>query len=243
MKNDKRGQVTLYILITILIVAVVLTVVLVSRNSDIVKFNSETDLSSFRVYVNEVLNEKNIFLLSQIGQNGGYLQKAPMSIKIDERNFTYLYFSGSNYFLDFDKVEEGIKDYYLSYSDELNQEISKKFKNVDVKITNVNVSSSNLTKMDIAYTWFSGEGDEMHSGEEKYSKSYNFSLNTTLMGVRKIISHYSSGNWDIPPTVLEGYGLDAETIIYSDTILLYKVIDRDSDFNGDKFKIYFAVKK
>ncbi|MEM4703355.1 MAG: hypothetical protein QXP53_02635 [Candidatus Pacearchaeota archaeon] len=107
----KKGQVTLFVIITILIVAAVMTYFFIYKNYQTRQEKLSQEIAPFKVYVEDCIRKITIEALELIGLQGGYYEISDPYLPYFNKYLAYYYYDGRNTMPSKAKIEESISNY------------------------------------------------------------------------------------------------------------------------------------
>ncbi len=247
MNKNKRGQVTLFIIIAIVIVAAGLAAYFIYQNYQRTQLEKTPEISSLNYYIKDSLDEKiiNSFILA--GLQGGYSYMPPdKSLSTNFEKIPYYYYDEELLIPSLEMIEEQISKKIEQKIEEINFStftdiiISKGNPDVDVKIDEDKIFLIIVWPITVT----------LHDHTIRLDDEYNFQYSLRIKKLIEIAENLTESNIEDPGYIdleLVSYFQENNNIIITPFIIekdiLYKLDDQEFKLKNQPYYTFqFAIK-
>ncbi|MFH1358713.1 MAG: hypothetical protein ABIH37_02395 [archaeon] len=243
-RGKKKGQISLFIIVAIILLVVVVSYILVKNKASNLGGDVSVEIKPIYDFVNNCIKETAIDGIYYVSETGGYFLSPELST---EDGIAYYYFNGESKLPSNEKIESEISLYienflefcigdFVDYPDfEIN---SKELKVLTFIENNQIIVSSDylitVKKADKTYTF------------NKFKSNIPIRMGLVYEVSNKIVEDQIENNGDVCISCIDDYAEENNVFVnildYDDETILFIIRDLNSDIGDQEFKFYFASK-
>ena len=244
---DKRGQITLFIILGFVLLIVGLFLYFVATEEegyDLQKeSNFQNQVSAIKFYVSRCLEDESSFALFVLGMQGGNIDLPAYHFSSKSFDTSYLYFNGDSKLPSIEEIEEQLSDYITTNIHDCAD--FSKFNNVDIVEDEINIETVlgyNDVRFRMNWPLTIKQGTLA-------SQISDFSVTTPVrfLSIYRIIQNIINAT-KIHPEVIDTFNLlnqnttRIDFVIFNDDTVLYLIVDNQSRLNvGQPYTFLFAT--
>ena len=239
--KSKRGQVTVFIIVAILIIAIIV-LFFIFRSKILPEGSTEIQEQKMQAYIENCISIGLVDGARLVGLQGGYLEAPENAVKLDISNVAYGYYLGSNTLNSKSRIENEIASYmeltlpfcldeedFPEYTVALGGEVESK--------TTINKDSiSTITKFPIGIS----KGDSSVLLNPKYELEVPINLGDIYETAEKIINKEIENPNFVSLTYLSELNYAITIISYNEKIVIYSISDENLDNPEYEYIFRFA---
>ena len=245
--KSKRSQVTIFIIIAILIVAVVAGFFYLRQRAPSIDNNLPPEASDFKLYMDDCLKNVLESDLVYLGNQGGYSNKETLSVYYSGFNIPYYFYEDKRTLTSLDSIsgslEELVKNDFNDICYGLYNDSSISITKKNAPILNI-VTSSDKVSIDVNMPITIEKGNSTSIVSE-YSAEVPIRLQRVYETAEKIVSLQEEDKYHICLSCIDSIR-DPSMLITSYTwensTLVFMISDYGSDVDGEPYKFFFAIK-
>ena len=239
---NKRGQVTVFVIISIIVVSVLL--VFFTLRSGIINNQVNPEIGPMHNYIQNCIDRSAEDAIYHIGQFGGYYVSPEKS---NSQNIPYYFYNGENLMLPLEQIQEELSEY-------MKNEIFFCTKNFvdfpDFEVTQSEIDvESRILKDEVAFKVEYPLG--IKKGESTYALgSFNSEVPSRLNDVYEVssmlVDQQMLDGKDICINCISDISYENKIFVsliddpFDEDVIIYSLVDEEKKINGEDYLYYFA---
>lgn len=241
----KRGQVTIFILVAILIVATIILFFMLigSSGKEDVSFIPDSDLHLIRSSIIDCIDSVAIDGVRLIGLQGGYIFSNNDSLDTGTSNMAYGYYNGENTLPALKEMQNEINDYIeialpVCFDESQFGDFDLSFGEIE---SNTEIEGSSIM-FSIEYTLFASRESASSSLEQEYKTEIFIRLGDIHRRAIEMIEKEKENPGYIDLSLLGESDYEVAILPYKEDILIYSITDEIFEINDVPYTFIFANK-
>ncbi|OYT37423.1 hypothetical protein B6U82_01760 [Candidatus Pacearchaeota archaeon ex4484_31] len=236
---NKKGQITLFIIIAIIIVASgVIGYFIYKQQIQKKTLFLELEIADIKDYLQEMINYEVSGALILVGLQGGYTEPPAKYLPL-RYHFVPYYYDKRKYIPTNEKINEEIK-----------KEIIKRINKIKLNFTKLKINNSNpkvnvnhLIEVSLPVTIKKGDVSMKFTIKQTRTNPFNKMLNVSKEIVKNIKTNPKSINLELLINLQQKYDVIISPLVYDESTIIYRIADNQTIIEKRPLEFYFAVKK
>ncbi|MFO8016723.1 MAG: hypothetical protein R6U32_06465 [Candidatus Woesearchaeota archaeon] len=250
--SPKRGQVTIFIIIGIVIL-VLISLIFFLRGESAEELEEEAeraqelDVSSVRLFTKGCMDQTLEDAFYILGYHGGYIYLPVTNLGLGDYNTSYGYYEGESRLASLDQMKQEIRRYFMFNMGQCTNDFQS-FPQYEINesVGTINISfAEDKTLFDISYPLAIREGDSLTEISD-----FHIEMDVRLRLIHDIAEKFVNSSLKEGPHLvnldyirsLKDDGIDVRTISKPDNNIVYIIKDPDSRVKEEAYVFTFASK-
>ena len=241
----RRGQVTLFIIVTVVLIAVILIIFAIATKTNLIRIGQgkiSPEVQPIYDALNDCIEQRAIDAIWLVGLQGGYTSTPKNKVKVGNFNIAYGLYNNQNTLVSLSKIENEISNYIkltsqfcINEQDFLQLTISQKSPNAKTKINQDSVEISTTLPLSIT------KDDNTFTLDRDYEISIPIRLLEIHTTANNIIQKHLEDPEFIDLTYLTSLDFDVIFTQYDENTLIYTITDSESELDEIPYSFMFVV--
>ena len=239
-RENKRGQVTLFVIMAIVIVAVGVIGYFVYQNYQKTKELSATEIASVKTYLQETVAYEVDSSLILIGLQGGYSDYPEKFLQMQYHFISYYYYNKKINVLSHAKLSDELKKEITRRISEI--ELSSNFTGIEIQKSQPKIEVNTSIKVTLPVTIKKDKSQALvEIRYERENAHFDKILNISNAIAKNVSAEPGKVNLEMIFELQQNYGVAISPLIYNENTIIYRIADNETMIDENIFEFYFAV--